>query len=104
MRLQHFAPLQAALWNHRRLSEPAVVVDDHGAALWTGRAIEQVPGDVDTPGTDLARRRSRVRRLAFRQSDGAPLARGARVLWRGRTETVDGTPDVADGVTVVTLA
>ena len=104
MRLRHFGPLQRAIWTHPKLSEPVEVLDGGGAVAWSGHAVEDAPGDVDVPRTTLARRSARVRRLMLRESDAPPLARGARLRWRGRVERVDGTPAVADAVITVALA
>ena len=61
------------------------------------------PEDDDVPGTELARRSSRVLKLAFRESDSLTLTRGTRVRFRERSYTVDGVPDVRDALIVVAL-
>ena len=60
------------------------------------------PEDASAPGTELARRSVPVLKLAFR--DTTPnLRRGARVVFRSRAYVIDGVPDVADALIVVSL-
>ena len=61
------------------------------------------PEDDDVPGTELARRSSRVLKLAFRESAGLTLSRGTRVVFRERAYVVDGTPDVSGALIFVSL-
>ena len=61
------------------------------------------PEDDDVPGTELARRSSRVLKLAFREAAHLDLRRGATVMFRGHRYEVDGSPDVAGALVYVAL-
>ena len=61
------------------------------------------PEDDDVPGTELARRSSRVLKLAFRESDSLTLTRGTRVRFRDDSYLIDAVTDVRDALIVVAL-
>ena len=96
MRLAELATLQRAIWNNPDIAEPTEVNGQPARAIWN-------PEDADVPGAELARRSARVTTLAFRESDGLDLRRGAKILFRGAAYVVDGSPTVRDAMVVVAL-
>ena len=94
MRLTDTNRLQTRVW--RRLGEDVEVGGVAASAIYD-------PDDADVPGTELARRSSRVLRLAFRRSAGLDLSRGTLIVFRESYYEIDGSPDVADDIVYVSL-